>query len=405
MMAAIAAAGQGASVTICERNDRPGRKLLITGKGRCNVTCAVAPESFYEHISHNHRFLYSAFDAYDNNAVHDFFTSHGCELKRERGDRYFPVSDRAQDVVDTLRRELKRLGVSVVYGSRVTGILTRDEDKLAVRGVRLSDGSELDACAVIVCTGGVSYSVTGSTGDGYDLARGLGLRVTDVRPALVPLSIEEPWCVELQGLSLRNVGLTLRRPGRKKPVYEGFGEMMFTHYGVSGPLVLSASCAYEPGAGDDLSELHLDLKPALTVEQLDARILRDLDERHNKQFKNSLDALLPAKLIPVVVELSGIAPDKRSAEVNRAERHGLAVLLKDMVMHVTGLRSFDEAVITRGGVDVRDIDPHTMEARSVRGLYFAGEVLDVDAVTGGYNLQIAWSTGHLAGTCAAQGSA
>ncbi|MBQ7678309.1 MAG: NAD(P)/FAD-dependent oxidoreductase [Butyrivibrio sp.] len=414
MMAAIAAAGAGAAVTVYERGDRPGRKLFITGKGRCNVTTSVPAEDFFEHISCNPRFLYSAFYGFDNQAVQAFFESHGCPLKREHGERVFPVSDHSSDVIRTLTAEMERLGVRVRFGSRVAGVFietspgeTEDMPHRCVRGVRLADGHVEAADAVVVCTGGASYPATGSTGDGYRFAEEAGLSVTGRSPALVPMEIAEDWCAELQGLPLRNVTLRLDvvpEPGQKqrkkrRPLYEGFGEMLFTHFGVSGPLVLSASCACTP-FGQPLA-LTLDLKPALTPEQLDARILRDLEERHNKNFKNTLDALLPAKMIPVIVRLSGIDPQKRAAEVTREERRALVDLLKGLRLTVTGLRGFEEAIITRGGVDVRGIDPSTMQAKGTEGLFFAGEVLDVDAVTGGFNLQIAWSTGHLAGISAA----
>lgn len=394
MMAAVAAAGGGGRVCLIEKNEKLGKKLFITGKGRCNVTNAAGMETFFDNVCCNRKFLYSAFYDYDNRAVMDFLEQAGCHLKIERGERVFPVSDHASDVTAAFARELKRLGVDILLNTEVQSLLTDGEEgggKQRITGVLLKNGRKLAAGRVIVCTGGVSYPSTGSTGDGHRFAKETGHEVTDLRPALVPLTVREAWCAELMGLSLRNVSLHMQKNG--KEVYQGFGEMLFTHFGVSGPLVLSASSFYTGGE----AELLIDLKPALDEEQLDSRILRDFEENKNKSFKNSLGGLFPAKLIPVMVALSGIQPEKRVNEVTQKERRGFVKLTKRLPLTVTGTRGFAEAIITRGGVSVKDVNPSTMESKKVDGLYFAGEVLDVDALTGGFNLQIAWSTGHLAG--------
>lgn len=392
MMAAVAAAGRGARVCLIEKNEKLGKKLFITGKGRCNVTNAAGMETFFDNVCVNRKFLYSAFYDYDNRAVMDFLEQAGCRLKTERGERVFPVSDHASDVTAAFGRELRRLRVDILLNTEVRSLLTGEEcGKQKITGVLLKDGRKLAAGRVIVCTGGLSYPSTGSTGDGHRFAGETGHDVTDLRPALVPLTLRESWCAELMGLSLRNVSLHMRKNG--KEIYQGFGEMLFTHFGVSGPLILSASSFYTGGE----AELLIDLKPALDEEQLDSRILRDFEDNKNKSFKNSLGGLFPAKLIPVMVGLSGIQPEKKVNEVTQKERRGFVRLTKGLPLTVTGTRGFEEAIITRGGVAVKDINPSTMESKKVGGLYFAGEVLDVDALTGGFNLQIAWSTGHLAG--------
>lgn len=417
MMAAVAAARAGSSVRLIEKNEKLGKKLFITGKGRCNVTNAGDMDTLFANVCTNRKFLYSAFYGFDNTAVMDFLEQAGCRLKTERGDRVFPVSDHSSDVISALQRELKRYGVEVLLNTKADAVLTTavaagetgkaqsadsgitgEQTKRTVfTGVRLGDGLMLQGDSGIVCTGGLSYPATGSTGDGYRFAKMLGHGVTEQKPALVPLRVEEAWCRQLAGLSLRNVSLRLMCGGRK--AYEGFGEMLFTHLGVSGPLVLTASSFYREGGG----RLLLDLKPALDEQQLDKRLLRDFDENKNKQFKNALGALFPAKLIPVMVSLSGIDPGKKIHEVTAGERQGFVKLMKNLPLTVTGIGGFEEAIITRGGVSVKDVNPSTMESRKVRGLYFAGELLDLDALTGGFNLQIAWSTGHLAGISAAGG--
>lgn len=390
MMAAAAAAENGNHVCLIEKNEKLGKKLFITGKGRCNVTNAADMETLFANVCTNGRFLYSAFYGFDNRAVMDFLEQAGCPLKTERGDRVFPVSDHSSDVLGAFQRELKKRNVEILLNTEVKELWAGEE---GIRGVILQNGKKLEADSCILCTGGLSYPSTGSTGDGYRFARETGHRVTETRPALVPFEVKEEWCRRLMGLSLKNV--TLRLICGEKQTYEGFGEMLFTHFGVSGPLALSASSYYRPEKG---ARLLIDLKPAMDTEQLDRRILRDFEENKNKQFKNALGGLFPVKLIPVMTELSGICPDKKVNEITREERRSFVVLIKNLPLTVTGTRGFPEAIITRGGVSVKDVNPSTMESKKVKGLYFAGEILDLDALTGGFNLQIAWSTGHLAGS-------
>ncbi len=423
MMAGIAAARNGASVIIFEKNEKPGKKIYITGKGRCNVTNACDISDYFDKIPHGSKFLYSALYGYDNNEVYSLFENNGCKLKTERGDRVFPVSDHSSDIISTLVKILKKEGVEIRYQDEVTWIQTDSEDR--VKAVVSKDSGVTEVDSVIVCTGGVSYPSTGSTGAGHKIARELGHKVTALKPSLVPFEIEEKWCTELQGLSLKNVQVKLeqiqsgdaKKPEgtdkqpegasknkKKKYVYDGFGEMLFTHFGVSGPLILTSSCYYEEKdkKGNQLKyKLHLDLKPALTPEQLDKRLQREFETSRNRQFKNSLNALFPTKLIPVMIELSGIDPEKQLNSITKQERADFAALIKNLTMTVKGTRDFNEAIITRGGIATSDINPSTMESKRVKGLYFAGEVIDVDAQTGGFNLQIAWSTGHLAGESAA----
>lgn len=390
LFAAGFAAKGGASVTVLERGTRPARKLLITGKGRCNVTNNCTPEEFLQNVRTNPRFLYGAASAFTPADAMAFFESLGVPLKTERGGRVFPVSDRAADVADALVRFAKASGARLEYSARVSAVLT---DGGAVRGVKLEDGRELPADAALVATGGCSYPATGSTGDGWRLAKALGHTVVPARASLVPVRAKEPWCAELMGLSLKNVTLTLR-DARGKAVFSELGEMLFTHFGVSGPLVLSASSYL---TGDPSScRMEIDLKPGLDDRQLDARLLRDFSAAKNRDFANALDQLLPKKLIPVAVRLSGIPPGRKVNAVTREERRAFAALLKALPVTPAGLLPVEAGVITAGGVAVREIDPRTMESRLVKGLYFAGEVIDVDALTGGYNLQIAWSTARLA---------
>lgn len=396
MMAAYAAAESGHAVTLLEQNEKLGKKLFITGKGRCNLTNASDMEQLFANVVSNRKFLYSAFYSYDNEQVISFFESHGMPTKTERGNRVFPVSDHSSDVIAALSAALRGQHVEVLLHTKVKRLLLekRDEEK-RVTGVELADHTKMHADAVIVATGGISYPSTGATGDGYRMAEESGHKMVSPTPALVPMETKELWVRELQGLSLRNVRMSVTR-GKKK-LYEDFGEMLFTHFGVSGPLVLSASGCIPAKAFDQELSMTIDLKPALDVEQLDHRILREFDEMKNKQFKNSLGHLLPAKMIPVMIALSGIDPDTKVNEISREQRQNLLHLFKNMPLTITGLRDFKEAIITKGGVSVKDINPSTMESKLVQGLYFCGEVLDLDALTGGYNLQIAWSTGHLAG--------
>ena len=396
MMAAYAAAESGHAVTLLEQNEKLGKKLFITGKGRCNLTNASDMEQLFANVVSNRKFLYSAFYSYDNEQVISFFESHGMPTKTERGNRVFPVSDHSSDVIAALSAALREQHVEVFLHTKVKRLLLgeREEEK-CVTGVELADHTKMHADAVIVATGGISYPSTGATGDGYRMAEESGHKMVSPTPALVPMEMKEPWVRDLQGLSLRNVRMSVTR-GKKK-LYEDFGEMLFTHFGVSGPLVLSASGCIPAKAFDQELSMTIDLKPALDVEQLDHRILREFDEMKNKQFKNSLGHLLPAKMIPVMIALSGIDPDTKVNEISREQRQNLLHLFKNMPLTITGLRDFKEAIITKGGVSVKDITPSTMESKLVQGLYFCGEVLDLDALTGGYNLQIAWSTGHLAG--------
>jgi len=392
MMAAVFAARNGQNVQLLEKNEKLGKKLFITGKGRCNITNAADIEDLFTAVTSNPKFLYSGFYSFTNQQVIDFFEELGVKTKIERGERVFPVSDHSSDVIAAFSRELKSLGVAVSLHTEV-GELLCEQDKVC--GVLLTNGKKMKADAVIVATGGISYPSTGSTGDGYRFARETGHRVTELLPSLVPMEVRQWYAKELQGLSLRNIEICIT-DGKKK-LYEEFGEMLFTHYGVTGPVILSASSVVGKTLRKKELTLHIDLKPALSEEQLDKRILREFDANHNKQYKNSIDSLFPAKLKPVMIELSEIEPEKKVNEITKEERQRLVHLIKDFTMTLTGLRGYNEAIITKGGVSVKEIDPGTMESKKMKGLYFAGEVLDLDAVTGGYNLQIAWSTGYLAG--------
>lgn len=392
MMAAVFAARNGQNVQLLEKNEKLGKKLFITGKGRCNITNAADIEDLFTAVTSNPKFLYSGFYSFTNQQVIDFFEELGVKTKIERGERVFPVSDHSSDVIAAFSRELKSLGVSVSLYTEVKELLC-EQDKVC--GVLLTNGKKMKADAVIVATGGISYPSTGSTGDGYRFAKETGHRVTELLPSLVPMEVRQWYAKELQGLSLRNIEICIT-DGKKK-LYEEFGEMLFTHYGVTGPVILSASSVVGKTLRKKELTLHIDLKPALSEEQLDKRILREFDANHNKQYKNSIDSLFPAKLKPVMIELSEIEPEKKVNEITKEERQRLVHLIKDFTMTLTGLRSYNEAIITKGGVSVKEIDPGTMESKKMKGLYFAGEVLDLDAMTGGYNLQIAWSTGYLAG--------
>jgi len=392
MMAAFAAAENGHRVLLLEKNEKLGKKLYITGKGRCNVTNACERDKFFENIVSNPKFLYSAYHACDNRKLMEVIKNAGCPLKVERGERVFPVSDHASDITAAFQRLLKEKGVQIRLHTTVLDVAVKDGQ---VSGVRLADGSMLTADAVVAATGGLSYQTTGSTGDGYGMAQTYGHTVKECAPALVPMETAEDWCRSLQGLSLKNVTLTMTC--KKKQIYQGFGEMLFTHFGVSGPLVLSASSYYNRCKEKDSIWLAIDLKPALSVEQLDKRFLREFEENHNRQIKNVLGNIYPAKLVPVMLLVCDIGGEQRVGEVTRRQRQRLVEVTKNLSMQVKRLRGFDEAIITQGGVAVKEINPSTMESKLVQGLYFAGEVLDVDALTGGFNLQIAWSTGYLAG--------
>lgn len=395
MMAAYHAGSTGNEVVIFEKNEKLGKKIYITGKGRCNVTNASDIDVIFKNINRNSKFLYSALYSFDNNRLYSFIEENGCPLKVERGNRVFPVSDHASDIIKALTTAIKKAGVKVNLNTEVASII--EEDGVAV-GVTLKTGEKVYADRIIVATGGVSYPTTGSTGDGYRFAEKAGHNVIKPRPSLIPIVIGETWVPKLQGLSLKNVELSLISNG--KCVYKDLGEMLFTHFGISGPLVLSASSYYdlENEKGKNV-EILLDLKPGLTEEMLDKRILKDFEEGMNKNFKNALDELLPKTLIPIIVELSGIDPYKKVNTVSREERQKLVKLLKELRMTPVGTSRIEEAIITRGGVDVKEVNSSTMESKLMKNLFFAGEVLDIDAMTGGYNLQLAWSTGYLAGDC------
>lgn len=398
LMAAGVAGEAGGDVLVIERNDKVARKVMITGKGRCNVTnnCTMINE-LISAVPTNGRFLYGAFSKFMPTDTIEFFEDMGVPLKVERGNRVFPESDKAVDIVDALNGFCQDSGAKRIKG-RVTQLIISDN---SVKGVKLEDGEEHMADAVIVATGGASYPLTGSTGDGYTLAKQAGHTITELKPSLVPLVCHEGFCMDLQGLSLRNIEITVLDSESYKEVYKDFGEMLFTHFGVSGPVILSAS-AHMNNMKPRKYEIHIDLKPGLNYEQLDRRIQRDFLENANKNFINALDALLPKKLVPIIVKLSGIKPATKVNQVTREQRGSLVNLLKDLKVTVNGFRPIEEAIITAGGVSVREIDPRTMESKLCKGLFFAGEVIDVDAYTGGYNLQIAFSTGRLAGAVASQ---
>lgn len=398
MIAGISAAKSGNKVTIIEKMNSCGKKLLITGKGRCNITNSTDINGFIENTPCNGRFLYGALNNFDNYDIIDLLESEGVKTKVERGGRIFPVSDRAISVLDALLRILKKLDVHILTNSEVKNIIV---DAGEVKGIRLDNGKEIYADKVILATGGKSYPVTGSTGDGYKLAKELGHTVTNINPSLIPLTSSSKECMQLQGLSLRNISIELKH--NDKVIYKDFGEMLFTHYGVSGPVILSASAHLiryknvDELLKSNSIKLEIDLKPALTEEKLDLRILRDFEEVKNKEFKNSLDKLLPQKLIPVVMEKTKINPKKQVNEITKEERHRIVKILKCFEISINGIRPIEEAIVTSGGISIKEINPKTMESKIIKGLYFAGEIIDVDALTGGFNLQIAWSTGYTAG--------
>ena len=392
MMCALLLAGKGLKVTLVEKNEKLGKKLFITGKGRCNLTNLSGPEEHLNAIQSNRKFMYSAlysFTAYD---TVDLFDSLGLKTKVERGNRVFPVSDHSSDVIKSLEKALKDKKAEILLNTKVTGLMIsgKEGEKSSIKGVLLSGGKKLYAGKVIVATGGRSYSTTGSTGDGYGFAASAGMEVTPQSPSLVPFNSPDEDVKKLQGLSLKNVGIKLS--SEKKVLYSDFGEMLFTHFGVSGPVILSASAAVKPDFFSKELTLHIDLKSAVPEEELDRRLIRVFEENRLKEFKNSLSSLFPAKLIPVMVSRSGIDPYRKCAEISREERRSFLSLIKDFSVRISGLRGFDEAVITKGGVSVKEIDPGSMESKKVFGLYFIGEVLDIDSFTGGFNLQLAWST-------------
>lgn len=391
MFAAITAAYNGNEVILYEKNEKLGKKLFITGKGRCNLTNACDMETLFSSVITNPKFLFSSFYGFTNQDAIDFFERVGVSTKIERGNRVFPTSDHSSDVIAGLKRELHQLGVEVHLNTSVKKVVGKEHFEYLVLG----NGKKVYGDACIVATGGYSYRTTGSTGDGYRFAKENGHTVSDLKPALVPMEVKEWYAKELQGLSLRNVSATIS--DEKQELYHDFGEMLFTHYGVTGPLMLSASSYVGKVLEQKPLSLSIDLKPALSIEQLDQRVLRDFEENKNKQFKNAIGKLFPAKLVPIMIELCGIDPEKKVNFISKEERQGFVHLIKNFTMTITKLRDFNEAIITNGGVDVKEINPSTMESKKVKGLYFVGEVLDVDALTGGFNLQIAWSTAYAAG--------
>ncbi len=396
LMSAVAAISNNSEVTIYEGNEKLGKKMYITGKGRCNLTNACDISEYFDNIVSNDKFLYSALYSFTNDDVIKFFEDNGCPIKIERGNRAFPVSDKSSDIIKTLEKYLRSSGVNIVLNTKVKSVITKEEK---VSGVKL-DAGNVDRCdRLIIATGGKSYQATGSTGDGYKFAKELGINVTPLRPSLVPLEAKEDYIRMLQGLSLRNVELTIYN--NKKTVYKDFGEMLFTHFGVSGPLVLSAGSRIGKLL-EDGSNLNaaIDLKPALSYKKLEDRIIREIDANKNKEIKYLLSSLLPAKMVDVFIDLLNINKHLKLNEFTKNNRTDLINLLKAFPFTITGLRGFNEAIITQGGIDVSEINPSTMESKKIKGLYFAGEVIDIDALTGGYNLQLAFSTGHLAGESA-----
>lgn len=392
LMAAGRAAERGHSVTVFEKNNIAGKKLRITGKGRCNITNNCDMDTLMSNIPGNGRFLYSSFNLFSNCDVMNFFENMGLSLKTERGGRVFPESDRAKDVADALLRYTAKSRVQFVYNAKVEDIIAENDQ---ITGIRLADGTIKRFDAVILATGGVSYPGTGSTGDGHKMAEKTGHKITQLKPSLVPLLVKEDWIKEMQGLSLKNAAIRLTDK-KGQLIYDDFGEMMFTHFGVTGPVILSASRHILKYDYRNVF-LNIDLKPALSEEKMDARIQRDFMKYSRKQFKNALDDLLPNLMIPVMIKLSGIPPEKQVNQISKEERHNFVKLFKGMTCEITGARPIDEAIVTSGGVSVKEINPGTMESKIIKGLFFAGEIIDVDAYTGGFNLTIAFSTGYTAG--------
>ena len=400
MMAAITAAEYGNNVTIIEKNSDFGKKLLITGKGRCNITSSLYMSEFIKNTPGNGKFLYSAFQNYTNTDIIDFLKNQGLEVKEERGNRIFPVTDKSIDVLNCFKSKINELKIKKLFNTRVQKILVQNGEVLGVR----TEKEIIQTDKIILATGGKSYPLTGSTGDGYLIAKNIGHKVTEIRPSLVPLVIyEKNECKEMQGLSLRNVGIKIIDESKNKLIYEDFGEMIFTHFGISGPTILSGSAhlvrykEIDNLMKEQKIKLQIDLKPALTEEQLDERILRDFKEFKNKQFKHALDKLLPQKMIPIVIEKTKINEEKRVNEITKEERRNLVKVLKKFELTIKDFRPVEEAIITSGGINIKEINPKTMESKLVKGLYFAGEIIDVDSYTGGFNLQIAYSTGYTAG--------
>ena len=405
MMSAIASAEKKNEVILIEKMNSLGRKLLITGKGRCNITSSLDMDEFIKNIPSNGKFLYSAFKNYTNLDIINFLRNQGLQTKEERGNRVFPITDKSQDVLNCFMKKLKELNVKIIYNTEIKEILIDEiNNTKKVKGVKTNKGIVYNAEKVIIATGGKSYPLTGSTGDGYKMAENIGHHITKIKPSLVPLNILEiNICRNLQGLNLRNTKIKILDKENSKTIYEDFGEMIFTHFGISGPIILSSSAHLvrykdiKEKLKNNKIEILIDLKPALSEEKLDHRILRDFSNLKNKQFKNSLNDLLPNKLIDVIINRSGINPEKRVNEINKNERKDLVKLLKNFNLTIKGFRPIEDAIITSGGIDVKEISPKTMESKLVDNLYFAGEIIDVDGYTGGFNLQIAYSTGYTAG--------
>ena len=404
MMAAITASQKGNHVILIEKMKSLGRKLLITGKGRCNITSSLPIEDFIKNTPGNGKFLFSCYQSFTNKDIIEFLKEEGLEVKEERGNRIFPITDHSQDVLNCFIKKLKKNNVEIHYNEKVEEILYNEKEGEKIATRIKTNREVIEADKVILATGGKSYPLTGSTGDGYDLAKKLGHTIKDIKPSLVPLEIyEEDVCKELQGLSLRNVSIKLLDSEKNKHIYEDFGEMLFTHFGVSGPIILSSSAHLvrykniEEKYKNRSIKLVIDFKPALSEQKLEARILRDFEELKNKQYKNSLDKLLPQKLIPVIVRESKIEATKKVNEITKEERRNLVHLLKNFTLEIKTFRPIEEAIITSGGINVKEINPKTMESKIVKNLYFAGEIIDVDSYTGGFNLQIAYSTGYVAG--------
>lgn len=405
MIAAITAKNNGNEVCLIEKNSFLGKKLLITGKGRCNITSSLSMEEFINNTPGNGMFLYSVYQKYTNTDIIEFLKQEGLEVKEERGNRIFPVTDKSMDVVKCFVNKIKKLNIQVKYNTVVKEILTKEyENEIKICGVK-TNKETIQADKIILATGGKSYPLTGSTGDGYTLAEKLGHKITPIKPSLVPLECyDKKECLELQGLSLKNIRISIEDKEKNKKIYEDFGEMIFTHFGVSGPIILSASAHL--GRYKNIQELFneknivlkIDLKPALDAQKLNDRILRDFSELKNKQYKNSLNKLLPQKLIPIIINRSEINPAKQVNEITRKERENLITIIKNFEMTIRDFRPIEEAIITSGGINIKEINPKTMESKKVKGLYFAGEIIDVDSYTGGFNLQIAYSTGFVAGS-------
>ena len=400
MMAAISSAEKKNEVILLEKMQGLGRKLLITGKGRCNITSSLDMDEFIKNTPGNGMFLYSCYQQFTNQDMISFLKQEGLEVKEERGNRIFPITDKSIDVLKCFTKKIKELGIKIKYSTRVEEILVENNHIVGV----IAEGVKIKADKVILATGGKSYPLTGSTGDGYELVKKLGHTITKIQPSLVPLeSYEKNMCKNLQGLSLRNVKIQLEDVEKNKIIYEDFGEMVFTHFGVSGPTILSSSAHLvrykniEQKLKNNKIILKIDLKPALTEQKLDERILRDFSKQNNKQFKNSLNELLPQKLIQTIVERSNIDQNKKVNEITKEERKRLVSLLKEFCLKIKSFRPIEEAIITSGGINIKEINPKTMESKIVKGLYFAGEIIDVDSYTGGFNLQIAYSTGYVAG--------